>query len=111
MVGERVAGRIRFYRKGKGWSVEALSAECARRGAPQLTQAALWNIERRATTGRRQRPVAVEELLVLAEALGVPPLLLVAAPPSTRCRWCSNLPPAGFTCNACGRAVVAAEKG
>jgi len=48
-------------------------------GAPQLTAASLGNIERGQDKGakRRRRDVTVEELMVLARALGVPPLLLM----------------------------------
>lgn len=107
-----MAGRIRFYRRARELTVQGLARECARQGMPELTEASLWNIERRATSStRRHRRVSVEELLVLARALQVPPLVLVSAPSAARCGRCSNQPPSGFTCNTCGRATVTPEKG
>ncbi len=77
-IGNVLAHRIRSYRKRRGWSVKALAEECARLGAPQLTEASLTNIERgRAPQAKRGgRDVTVEELVVLGYALAVPPLLL-----------------------------------
>lgn len=75
-----VADQIRKHRERLGLSREALAQECEKLGAPQLTTAAIINIETgrpNPTTGRRRREVSVDELLVFAYALGVPPLLLV----------------------------------
>jgi transcriptional regulator with XRE-family HTH domain len=108
-AGEQVARRIRFYRRAKEWSVERLAAECALLGASELTKASLWNIERRATSTKRQRRVAVEELLVIAQALGVPPLMLASTPVGGRCGRCSGAPPPGFSCNTCGRTTNVAR--
>ncbi|MGW7414974.1 hypothetical protein [Streptomyces sp. NPDC054863] len=73
-----IADQIRKHRNRLGLSREQLAAECERLGAPDLTYAALVNIEtgRRKTDGRRRRDVSVDELLVLGLALAVPPLLL-----------------------------------
>lgn len=110
-MGDRVAGRIRFYRRARELTVQGLARECERLGMPELTEASLWNIERRATSPRKHRRVSVEELLLLARALRVPPLVLVSAPLAARCGKCSNQPPPGFTCNTCNRATVTPEKG
>lgn len=74
------ADQIRKHRRRLDLTREQLAMECARLGAPQLTFAALTNIE----TGRvdpetklRRREVTVEELFVIAYALAVPPLLLL----------------------------------
>jgi transcriptional regulator with XRE-family HTH domain len=73
-----LAQRVRFYRKHRGWSVKTLAEECARLGAPQLTEPSLVNIERGQNEGavRKGRDVTVEELVILGYALAVPPLLL-----------------------------------
>lgn len=78
-LGDVIAERVRLYRKRKDWSVRQLAEECAKLGAPQLTPSSLANIERGQAEGakRRRRQVEVEELIVLARALGVPPALLV----------------------------------
>jgi len=54
-----------------------LAAECARLGAPHMTMSTIANIERGLTSKRRRRDVSVDELMVLAAALGVAPMLLV----------------------------------
>lgn len=74
-----VAAQIRKRREQLGLNREQLSQECAKLGAPELTYAALTNIEtgRRAKDGQRRREITVEELLVLAHALATPPLLLL----------------------------------
>lgn len=59
---------------------EQLAEECAKLGAHQLTFAAITNIEtgrKNPRTGLRRRDVNVDELLVFAYALAVPPLLLM----------------------------------
>ncbi|MDT3395615.1 hypothetical protein RKE29_02935 [Streptomyces sp. B1866] len=76
---DTVAGQVRRHRTRLGLNREQLAAECARLGAPDLTYAALTNIEtgRRNKDGKRRRDVSVDELLVLGLALAVPPLLLL----------------------------------
>jgi transcriptional regulator with XRE-family HTH domain len=77
-LGASIAAQIRKHRLRKGWSVRRLAEECERLGMPTLTEASLGNIERgqREDAKRAQRRVLVEELAVLARALGVPPVLL-----------------------------------
>lgn len=72
--------RIRDARKFRGWSIAQLAERCAALGAPQLTTAVVGDIERRSRNARypRGRQVTVEELLVFAEALVVPPAWLIA---------------------------------
>ncbi|NUW33426.1 helix-turn-helix transcriptional regulator [Nonomuraea sp. SMC257] len=74
-----VASRVRTYRERKGLTREELAARCSKLHLP-LTAAAITNIEtgrRNAETGARRRDVTVDELVVLAKALGVPPILLL----------------------------------
>lgn len=74
-VTQAVAAQIRAYRLRRGWSVRQLAEECAKQGAPQLTQASLENIERGQDPNAKRKPrgVTVDELLVLALALNARP--------------------------------------
>ncbi|MFJ1667309.1 helix-turn-helix domain-containing protein [Streptomyces bottropensis] len=74
-----IAAQIRLRRQQLGLNREQVAERCARVGAPQLTQAALTNIEtgRPDKSGKRRRDVSVEELLVLARALETSPLLMM----------------------------------
>lgn len=74
-----VADRVRKYRAQRGWSAQRLAQACAEAGAPELTAAVIANIESgrpAPRTGRRRREVSIDELLALAYALAVPPVLL-----------------------------------
>jgi transcriptional regulator with XRE-family HTH domain len=71
-----------MFRERRGWTVQRLAEECVKSGAGknQLTAAAITNIEtgrRDKQSGRRQRLITVDELLLLAHALAVPPVLLL----------------------------------
>lgn len=74
-VGQTIAAQIRAYRLKRGWSVRHLAEECARHGAPQLTQASLENVERGQDPNAKRKPreVSVEELLTLAYVLNARP--------------------------------------
>jgi transcriptional regulator with XRE-family HTH domain len=76
---DTIAEQMRKHRARLGLTREQLATECARLGAPDLTYAAITNIEtgRRNKEGKRRREVSVDELLVLGLALAVPPLLLL----------------------------------
>lgn len=78
-MGDVLADRVRHYRQLRQWSVRQLAEECARLGASKLTSSSLANIERGQAEGakRQRRQVDVEELVVLARALQVPPVLLL----------------------------------
>ncbi len=74
-----VARRIVLFRKRRDMTREQLAGRCRELGYPQLTGPALANIEtgRRAAGGKRRRDVTVDELMVFARALRVPPALLL----------------------------------
>ncbi|KOU46864.1 hypothetical protein [Streptomyces sp. WM6378] len=78
ILSDLVADQIRMHRTRLGLNREQLAEECARIGAPELTYAAITNIEtgRRDREGKRRREVTVDELMTFGYALGVPPLLL-----------------------------------
>lgn len=67
-----VALRLREIRTQRGMNSRQLVARCAELGTPGLTPAMITNIE----AGRRQ--INVDELLVFALALDVPPITLLA---------------------------------
>ena len=65
--------RIRQFRKRRGWTVRELADRCAAVGASHITATVITNLE---TRRRASRQITVDELLVLAYILDVPPLLL-----------------------------------
>jgi transcriptional regulator with XRE-family HTH domain len=74
-----VADRISVLRRRRNLNRDQVAERCTKLGYPALTAPALANIEtgRRDKTGRRRRDVTVDELVVLAAALRVPPVLLL----------------------------------
>jgi len=66
-----IAGEIRRLRKERGFSAQGLADRCAELGWP-IKRSVLSNLE----SGYRET-ITVPELLVLARALGVPPLRLL----------------------------------
>ena len=66
--------RIREARQRHGWTVRELADRCAKAGASQVSSAVITNLE---TRRRASRQVTVEELLVLAHVLAVPPAQLM----------------------------------
>lgn len=105
VIGERsqnVARNVRALRKAKGWSIARLAEACAERSDQAATWYSLSNIERGALLGegtRKPRLVSVDDLFLLAEVLGVGVEALAGRP---SCASCQDVPPEGFTCNACG---------
>lgn len=65
--------RIRQIRQKRGWTVKELAERCAEAGAPHITATVITNLE---TRRRASRQITVDELLVLAYILDVPPLLM-----------------------------------
>ncbi len=75
-----VGKRVRELRTRRKWPVEKLAERCAQVGAPQLTVDALYLVEggrRDPETKRRRRRVTVDELLALALAFDVAPVVLL----------------------------------
>lgn len=80
MLSDVVAERIAAIRKREGLTREELAERCITDYHwPGLTHGVIGSIEtgRRDEAGRRRREVSTDELVVLAKALGVPPLLLM----------------------------------
>lgn len=88
-----VVDNIKRLRAQRRWSLAELSDELAEAGRPILPTG-LQRLEH----GKRR--VDVDDLMAFAVAFKVAPeTLLVGA----SCEYCEDAPPAGFTCNACGR--------
>lgn len=89
LMSDLVARRVVELRRKAGLTRDQLARLCQELGADDLTAAALANIE----TGRRpsedsprRRKITVDELLVLALALHVPPLWLLIDPADSAAR-------------------------
>ena len=67
--------RIRQIRERRGWTREDLADRCAGIGAEYITATVITNLE---TRRRASRQITVDEMLVLAYVLEVPPLFLLA---------------------------------
>lgn len=67
--------RIREIRQRYGWTAKELADRCATHGVPQITATVITNLE---TRRRSTRQITVDELLVLADVLEVPPVELIA---------------------------------
>ncbi len=80
-LSETAAQQINRLRKRAGLNREQLAKKCRDHGAPAtMTAAAIANIEtgrRNPETGQRRRDITVEELVIFAYALDVPPVILV----------------------------------
>jgi transcriptional regulator with XRE-family HTH domain len=76
---EIIANQVRKRRRQLDLNRQQLAEKCASIGAPQITTAALTNIEtgRPDKDGKRRREVSVEELLALAHALNMNPVDLM----------------------------------
>lgn len=88
-VSDEVAANIRRARKELGWSMADLAAHCAELGdgAEVVTENVIENIESgRRRKGERTRDITVDEVTVIAKAMGLPAAILF--PPAS--------PPPGF---------------
>jgi transcriptional regulator with XRE-family HTH domain len=71
-----IAGRrIREARQRRGWTAKELADRCADLGAPRVTATVVTNLE---TRRRATREISLEEVLILAHVLQVPPIHLMA---------------------------------
>lgn len=70
-IAKVIAGEVKRYRHERGLSAQQLAERCAALGA-EFPRAVLANLE----TGRRET-VSVAEVLVLAQALDISPMLLI----------------------------------
>lgn len=79
MLSDVTAAQVRHFREVRAMSRTDLAARCAALGWPALTHGALGHIEtgRRGPDGVRRREVTVDEIVILAAALGVPPISLI----------------------------------
>src|SRR5689334_7781859 len=70
------AARVKQLRRARGMTAAGLASRCAQLGAPAITTNVISNIE------IRRRDVTVDEFLVFALALDVPPALLLTPGPA-----------------------------
>ncbi|MFF0597865.1 helix-turn-helix domain-containing protein [Streptomyces antibioticus] len=97
-VSRAVGANIRRLRVAQGLSVTALASMLRGRGRP-THPAVLTRIETGQHESGSLRAVTVDELVAIAEALGVAPVALLNGP---NCETCMDMPPSGFSCKKCG---------
>lgn len=99
----RIAARnIHLLRDARGMTQQRL-AEAATTAGHRMERATVANIERGVHTNQMSlRPITIDELCALADALGVPVDRLITAAP---CDTCQGAPPRGFTCTECGNST------
>lgn len=88
----RTAENLRRIRKQQKLSYAELSRRLREAGHP-IGDTGLLKIE------KGERRVDVDDLVGLAEALGMDPSVLLGSAP---CETCYGEPPWGFTCGTCG---------
>jgi transcriptional regulator with XRE-family HTH domain len=90
--------RFRELRKERGWSQDDLARRMEELGWP-MHQTTVAKLE------AGKRPIRLNEVAHLAMLYGLKLSDFLAGGPAEQpsCRACSGRPPAGFTCNTCGR--------
>jgi transcriptional regulator with XRE-family HTH domain len=95
----RFAAVMRETREARGLAQGRFAGEMVRCGFPAWVQQTVTRVE----AGRRM--IRLSEAMAAASILGIDLGAFAAGNPVPRqaCVNCSDGPPAGFTCNACGR--------
>ena len=88
-TGEHFAHQVRQAREARGLSARTLAARCGK------TQGWVTLLE------GVHRETKVEDAVLIARKLGVPPLSLID--PGTPCGHCQGLPRPGWMCLECGK--------
>lgn len=80
VLSDVVADQVKKHREAQGLYRDDLAKRCAELGWPALTSGVIGTIEtgRPDKDGKRRREISIDELVVLARALDVEPVLLVA---------------------------------
>jgi transcriptional regulator with XRE-family HTH domain len=80
LLSDLVGSQLERLRKQRGLTRAEVAERCSWLGMPEITPAALSNIEtgRKDETGQRRRDITVDELVVLAMALQAVPATLLA---------------------------------
>lgn len=97
---ERVAANVKRFRFARRLTTVQLAAAVTAEGR-QMYATTVTKIE------KLQRRVDVDDLVALAAALGVDPVLLLEEPAG--CGTCHGAPPPGFACNDCGTGTPTPE--
>ena len=90
------AVNMRRLRKERSWKQDELAAKLG------WAESVVSTAERSVSTTGRVRQFSIEDTVLIADVFGVPIDELLK--PVPLCEQCGNKPPAGFTCNTCGRA-------
>lgn len=98
-VARNVGLNLRHLRQQRGHTISLL-AHKTEFGGHKVNKVAITDIERGHTLAGSPKNVTVDELFALARALKVRPETLLRSPD---CDACRDMPPAGMTCNACGK--------
>jgi transcriptional regulator with XRE-family HTH domain len=90
--------RVRRERMARGWSLRELAAKC------DVSFSTIHRAEIAATQSvhGRDEGIGLMSAMKIAEALSIPLAELLTVPD---CMACYGTPPAGFTCNQCGRSA------
>ena len=105
-VNQAIAANLKRLRRARGWSIAMLARKCEELGANHLTVSSLGNIERGmndpGASKRANREVTAEEFFMFTRMYKVSTDELAGF---VDCAACSGTPPAGFSCNSCGRSA------
>lgn len=83
MLSDVVGEQIAHWRRERGINRETLAERCKDLGLPKMSPSVITNIESgRRVKGSPRRAVTVDELMVFAAALNVPPVMLLAPYPT-----------------------------
>lgn len=83
MLSDVAGERIAHWREARGWTRKQLAEECQKID-PKLTFESISNIESgRRKEGVRRRTISVDELMIIARGLNVPPVLLLVPYPDS----------------------------
>lgn len=88
-----ISANVRSLRARRGWNQTDLARALTEAGWPMPTILPVSRIE------QGTRRISVDELVALGTVFEVEPWSLTEPP---KCDACLGVPPAGFTCNACG---------
>jgi hypothetical protein len=95
-----ISRNVRRFRRAKGWGQDEAAERMTAASGVKWTNATWSAAERSPETGRPKSWKA-DEVAALADLFGVAVGALFADPDQP-CPTCGGMPPAGFTCNACG---------
>lgn len=96
-VSRIVGANVASLRTAHGWSQRRLARQTELGGKP-VSFSAVCRMEKSIREGAAPVAVCIDDVVALADALGVTPQQLITPPD---CRACMDRPPPGFTCRTC----------